>query len=147
MQILVIEGNDAICASLCDVLCGEGYEVSSTDNSLEAIRLEALPAWILLDLVMPMLSGWEFRVQQLLDPRTASIPVAAMIEGAGPRTKATWAMFQDWLSTPISWKRLFQVVHRYCGDLWLPSPLPPRLGAVDKSACPLASGLLVGIDR
>jgi CheY-like chemotaxis protein len=30
---------------------------------------------VLLDLMMPVMNGWEFRAEQLKDPRTANIPV------------------------------------------------------------------------
>ena len=34
-----------------------------------------MPAVILLDLMMPRMDGWRFRVQQVRDPRFAQIPV------------------------------------------------------------------------
>ncbi|MCC2671917.1 MAG: response regulator, partial [Armatimonadetes bacterium] len=57
------------------------------------------PSLILLDLMMPVMNGWEFRAEQLQDPELAEIPVvvvtgalrhpgsASGIEGAGLLTK------------------------------------------------------------
>ena len=44
--------------------------------ALAALRgAGGLPGVILLDLEMPGMTGWEFRREQLLDPRLARIPV------------------------------------------------------------------------
>jgi CheY-like chemotaxis protein len=44
-------------------------------EALAALRAGRVPAVILLDLEMPGMSGWEFRREQLQDPRLARIPV------------------------------------------------------------------------
>jgi CheY-like chemotaxis protein len=36
------------------------------------------PALILLDLMMPVMNGWQFRAEQLKDPALAEIPVVIM---------------------------------------------------------------------
>jgi CheY-like chemotaxis protein len=55
-----------------------GYDVhEATDGShaLAQLRQGAAPDLILLDLVMPVMNGWEFRDEQVRDPRLARIPV------------------------------------------------------------------------
>lgn len=49
-------------------------------NGLEAVRLaaERLPDLILMDLSLPVLSGWEATVRLKADPVTAAIPVIAL---------------------------------------------------------------------
>jgi len=62
---------------LVELLTGEGYLVSSAgDGRLALAEARALrPDVILLDLMMPVMNGWEFRDAQLRDPRLASVPV------------------------------------------------------------------------
>lgn len=56
-----------------------GFDVvgfADARDALAALRRGArVPAVILLDLEMPGMSGWEFRREQLRDPRLARIPV------------------------------------------------------------------------
>ena len=47
------------------------------ENGCDALEYlsQSLPALIILDLMMPVMSGWEFREQQLSDPRWSSLPL------------------------------------------------------------------------
>jgi len=65
---------------LAEVLQDHGYTVATAANGREALdRLASgpLPALILLDLMMPVMTGWEFRRRQIQDVRIAAIPVIA----------------------------------------------------------------------
>ena len=80
-RVLVIEDDEDIRSSLCSVLSGEGYSVSSSRNGREALaqlRSEPRPDVILLDLMMPVMNGTEFRAAQLQVPELASIPVVVL---------------------------------------------------------------------
>src|SRR5207245_11627858 len=58
-----------------------GHRVVSAANGQEALdRLHAMPppSLILLDLMMPVMNGEEFRAVQLRDPTLASIPVGVV---------------------------------------------------------------------
>jgi CheY-like chemotaxis protein len=77
--ILIVEDNADLRDSLAELLQYEGYEVARAANGQEALRYLREcppPCLILLDLMMPVMNGWEFRKQQLLDPTLSSIPVA-----------------------------------------------------------------------
>jgi CheY-like chemotaxis protein len=78
--VLVVDDDDDVRSVLVDVLSTEGYEVIAARNGREALRVaaSARPALIILDLMMPVMSGWEFLVHQRADPRLAEIPVLAM---------------------------------------------------------------------
>jgi CheY-like chemotaxis protein len=80
--VLVIEDDADLRESLAEVLVNKGYEVKTAvhgEEALEALRRDDdLPSVILLDLMMPVMNGWEFRLQQLSDPRLATIPTVIM---------------------------------------------------------------------
>jgi CheY-like chemotaxis protein len=59
--------------------------------ALAAVRQHPRPALILLDLMMPVMDGWEFRRRQLADPTIAHIPVvvtSAVAQHAGRALQA-----------------------------------------------------------
>jgi CheY-like chemotaxis protein len=59
----------------------QGYRVRTAGNGQEALNLlraDPPPELILLDLMMPVLDGWEVRRRQLADPALAAIPVVVL---------------------------------------------------------------------
>ncbi len=77
-SILLVEDDDDVREALVDVLRGAGYEVAWAADGAEAIRaLRAglRPSAILLDLMMPVMDGLQFRAAQRSDPALAPIPV------------------------------------------------------------------------
>lgn len=62
----------------------EAVAFADARHALDVLRgAGGLPAVILLDLEMPGMTGWEFRREQLRDPRLARIPVV-VASGAEP---------------------------------------------------------------
>ena len=79
-RVLVVDDDQDMRNVLEDVLRYEGYLVSSAANGSQALA-EAHrepPQLILLDLMMPVMSGWQFRAAQLLDPVLSKVPVVVM---------------------------------------------------------------------
>lgn len=78
-RVAVVEDDVDIRELVVELLRGVGFEaVGYADGAaaLEALRSPGgAAAVILLDLEMPRMTGWEFRREQLRDPRLASIPV------------------------------------------------------------------------
>ena len=79
-RVLVIEDDPEMRDALVEVLKLEGYEVSSAPDGAAGLRdaRRQQPNVILLDLMMPVMSGWEFRAQQKRDPHLATVPVIVM---------------------------------------------------------------------
>jgi CheY-like chemotaxis protein len=66
---------------LTAILQGEGYLTETAANGREALthmQTATLPDVIVLDLLMPVMNGWEFCAAQAHDPRLASIPVVVV---------------------------------------------------------------------
>ncbi|GAB4193720.1 MAG: hypothetical protein OHK0022_08930 [Roseiflexaceae bacterium] len=82
MTILLVEDDAAIRSMIAEVLADEGYQVLTAEHGQAALdllrRTRPLPSLILLDLMMPVMTGWVFRQAQLCDPNLASIPVVAL---------------------------------------------------------------------
>ena len=80
--ILVVEDDFYIRESVRELLEGEGHTVFSAENGAHALaELEAMrqpPDLILLDLMMPVKDGFQFRTEQRADARFAHIPVVVM---------------------------------------------------------------------
>ena len=76
-RILVIEDHELARRALATLLSTMGYEVVEAANGREALATlatEARPDVILLDLVMPIMDGWEFMKRQRRDWRLCTIP-------------------------------------------------------------------------
>jgi CheY-like chemotaxis protein len=77
-MILLVEDDDDVREALADVLREHGYDVAWAADGAEAIRAlrsGLRPAAILLDLMMPVMDGFQFRAEQRSDPALAPIPV------------------------------------------------------------------------
>src|SRR6059036_452018 len=80
--VLVVEDNAEVRRALVALLEGEGHRVAEAVDGVSALRLlragEVRPCLIVLDLMMPRMSGWDFRAEQSSDRRLASIPVVVV---------------------------------------------------------------------
>ncbi|GAB6195119.1 response regulator [Lysobacter xanthus] len=79
-RVLVVEDNPDIQVALGELLGHEGFEVSLADNGRIALdRLEAgdMPSWIVLDLMMPVMDGWEF-LRHLDETGTPHPPITVL---------------------------------------------------------------------
>ena len=116
-HILVIEDAIDIQQLLADLLELEGYEVSKASNgqqAIEGLRSENLPDLIILDLMMPVMDGYQFRIQQLADDRISNIPVIVMsatrdLANISQRITAT-----DYLSKPVDLTDLLKTIESHC---------------------------------
>lgn len=89
-MILVVEDDGALRATLADTLRAEGFEVREAADgraALDALESGLRPDLIVLDLMMPVMNGWEFRAAQLRDPDLSHIPVLVLVE-AGAEEEA-----------------------------------------------------------
>ena len=80
MNVLVVEDHADLREMLAVLLEGEGFHVQTAANGVEALRqlAERRPSLILLDLMMPVMTGDQFRERQLADPRFRDVPVICL---------------------------------------------------------------------
>jgi CheY-like chemotaxis protein len=114
--ILVVDDDPDIRESLREVLEDEGYSVSCVGNGREALdylktAASPRPCVILLDLMMPVMDGWQFRREQKQDPAIADIPLV-VITATGKRPVLIDAA--ELVMKPLDLNRLFEAIERYC---------------------------------
>jgi CheY-like chemotaxis protein len=78
--VLIVEDDRDIREALAAVLEAEGHQVICASNGREGLadaRTYA-PDVILLDLMMPVMNGWQFRAEQKRDVLLSGIPVVVV---------------------------------------------------------------------
>ena len=121
-NILIVEDDPDTREMLSVLLAMEGFHAVAAEDGLEALHLlrtvrhraPEVPCLVLLDLMMPRLSGNEFRRAQLGDPTVASVPVAVMSGASDLEARAQALGAVASLSKPIDCDFLMNVVRRYC---------------------------------
>ena len=79
--ILLVEDDELLRGAMRLVLEWEGYRVDCAGDgrqALDYLRAGERPALILLDVMLPVLDGWQFRREQRRDPELAAIPVVVV---------------------------------------------------------------------
>jgi len=114
--ILVVDDDFALRESICAALAEEGFHVAEAGNGREALdylRQQRRPCVVLLDLMMPIMNGWEFRAEQRRDPSIASIPVVVL----SAFSRATDDELRDvhtFLRKPVNLTTLLDAIRPYC---------------------------------
>ena len=114
-EVMVVEDDFAIRETLRELLEDEGYRVTWASNGREALARirEHAPRLILLDLMMPVMDGWEFRSAQQRDPELANIPVIVISADHALEQKVGDLSPAGWLAKPFELDALLATVHRY----------------------------------
>jgi len=118
--ILFIEDDESVREVIGGLLEAAGYEVATARNGREALEYlqgPVVPRLILLDLLMPVMNGWQFLAEQQRDPRLADLPVV-VLTGADHSSEEHPDLLElppVILTKPVFPDVLFNVVRRYCG--------------------------------
>ena len=114
-SILIVEDDEIIRRAMQMVLEWEGYRVSCVSNgqeALDSLRSGERPAIILLDVMMPVLDGQQFRHEQLRDPSLADIPV--IVVSAVSFAEAVDAAYH--VRKPFQVQELLDAIHDQVGQ-------------------------------
>ncbi|HEX4454927.1 MAG TPA: ATP-binding protein [Kofleriaceae bacterium] len=89
-RILLIEDDADLSEALGDVLEESGHEVIRAIDGEDGLRKlrETRPDIVVLDLMMPHVDGWQFRVAQRRDPALATTPVVVISASTSPTAAA-----------------------------------------------------------
>jgi CheY-like chemotaxis protein len=115
-EVMVVEDDFAIRETLRELLEEEGYGVVEASNGVEALarlRGDKAPRLILLDLMMPVMDGWQFRDVLEHDPKLASIPVIVISADHGLEEKVGEMRVEGYLAKPFELDRLLATIERY----------------------------------
>jgi len=94
----------------------EGFDVKTAANgkqALDVLQADGKTHVILLDLMMPVMNGWQFREIQSRDPRLSEIPVV-VVTAAGAREQIAPIEADAWLSKPVDFDRLLATISPLC---------------------------------
>jgi CheY-like chemotaxis protein len=78
--VMIVDDDDACRTSLQEVLASEGCTVYTAENGKRALDLLAVvrPDLLIVDLMMPVMNGWDLCAALEQNRRTADIPVAIL---------------------------------------------------------------------
>lgn len=111
-KILVVDDSPTERFFLVDLLSKKGYPVitaSSGEEALESVRKER-PGAIVLDVVLPGLSGFQITRALSRDPETHGIPII-LCSSKNTETDRIWGLRQgasEYLTKPVSPEQLLE---------------------------------------
>jgi CheY-like chemotaxis protein len=117
-SVLIVEDDNATRAALVLLLETEGYAAAAVADGRAALgylRDRPPPRLVLLDLMMPVMDGWQFLSERHKEPALAAVPVVAFTAASGIDAPALRALgAEDILRKPADPAELLAVVRRYC---------------------------------
>ena len=110
--ILIVDDDQSILATVCDILEMEGYPVIAVSNGAEALRRvpEVRPSLVLLDMRMPGLNGWE--VARRLREDGVVVPILVMTAAQDAQLWAEQIGADGYLAKPFDLDELLRAVER-----------------------------------
>src|SRR5690349_12547224 len=101
---------------LAMLLESAGFSVQTAENGADALnRLQQWsPCVILLDLMMPVMTGDEFRRRQLADERYAKVPVICMTAAHDGKERAARIHADMYFQKPVDFEDLLAAVRSHC---------------------------------
>jgi two-component system chemotaxis response regulator CheY len=116
--ILVVDDDADIRDAIREALEMEGYQVTVAVNGQQALNFlqsGPMPALILLDLMMPVMSGEQFVEKQRQDSALAQIPVVILSADGRIREKAASIHAAGYIHKPVTLDGLLAIARQYAG--------------------------------
>ena len=113
--VLVIEDDQDTREMLGRFLELEGFHVETAANgrqALERLGSGIRASVIVLDLMMPVMDGWQFRLEQIRDASLSHIPV--IVVSAAGRDRIDKIKAEAYLSKPVDLDELLERITQYC---------------------------------
>ncbi|SMP79347.1 response regulator [Noviherbaspirillum suwonense] len=120
LNIVVIEDDADLRETMKELLEIEGFTVDTAENGQEGLSLierSGPPCLILLDMMMPVMNGWEFleAVKRDCPPALAQTQVA-VVSAAADMADVQRQYGCTILRKPVNLARLFELAHAACDD-------------------------------
>jgi CheY-like chemotaxis protein len=115
--ILLVEDNDDVRDMMSLALGFDGHSVQAAANgreALELLRTGPRPCLILMDLMMPVMNGWELRAALQKEPAWRDIPVV-VISAVNPE-RADRLHDTAYVPKPVDIDNLLDMVCAYCRE-------------------------------
>ena len=119
--VLVVEDHDDTREMVAALLKAEGFTVITAENGRRGLEqlMRERPCLVLLDLMMPVMTGWEFRRVQLSlpDSELAAVPVLLLTAVPDAERVAAQLDAAAVISKPLDFEKLVDTVRRHCPPL------------------------------
>ena len=116
-KILLVEDNEMNRDMLSRRLIRRGCDVVIAVDGEQGVNMAVSesPDLILLDMSLPVLSGWDAAQKLKADPATQNIPIIALTAHAmgGDREKALDAGCDEYETKPVEFKRLLKKIDNF----------------------------------
>jgi CheY-like chemotaxis protein len=111
-SVLLVEDDADIRDAVSSVLEAEGYTVLTAENGEQALAIldRGQPCVVLLDLMMPVMSGWEFMKVVKQNRRLDDMPVVVVSAYSERKAEGVRRV----LKKPLDVNALLQAVAEYC---------------------------------
>jgi CheY-like chemotaxis protein len=113
--VLIVEDDPDTREMLTSFLQLEGYRTETATNGREALERLAggiTANVIVLDLMMPVMDGWQFRRRQIEDAQLAKIPT--IVVSAAGRDRMAQISADAYLAKPIDMDELLSRLSQFC---------------------------------
>lgn len=115
--ILIVDDDPSLRESLAELLTEEGYAAACAGDGRSALKLlqsQQPPCVILLDLLMPVMDGWEFRSRQRQLAGLAEIPVVVTTAVSAEYRRENRLEAAAYLNKPLDVPQLLELVAEFC---------------------------------
>jgi DNA-binding response OmpR family regulator len=117
-MVLIVEDDEDTAESLKDAIEVMGYESEIAANgsvALDCLRSEPTKyCLVLLDLVMPVMNGWEFLSEHHADDTISDVPVIIVTAIPQSQTRGAATDAALFLSKPVNTAKLKAALCQYC---------------------------------
>ncbi len=117
-KVLVVEDDPDVREALCEIIEYEDYAVDQAGNGREALdylRQNAVPALVIIDLMMPVMNGLEFLAVVREDTELQRVPV--LVLSAQPREQtARTAGAAGFMRKPVQLEPFLAAVRELCSS-------------------------------
>jgi CheY-like chemotaxis protein len=121
-DILIVDDDDDMLEAIEFVLDDAGYPTRTAQNGRQALDAVArqMPALILLDMLMPVMNGWQF-ADEFRKRYGREVPIVVLTAAEHARSRCSSIDVQEVLTKPFNVTDLLRVVERHVAPAHTPA--------------------------